>query len=63
MEKPSTVALILENKNSLTEVTCSMTNIIQFNFIIKYFLPFMHKMVGPDFETGLKNLKALAEKE
>ncbi len=63
MGKPSTGALVLENKNGLTEVTWSMTGSSQGNFMMKYFVPFMDKMVGPDFETGLKNLKALAEKE
>jgi hypothetical protein len=29
---------------------------------MKFFAPFMDRMVGPDFESGLKNLKDIAEK-
>ena len=32
------------------------------NPMMRWFVPFMDAMMGPDFEGGLKNLKALAEK-
>ena len=32
------------------------------NFMMKLFAPFMDRMVGPDFDAGLKNLKTIAEK-
>jgi hypothetical protein len=40
-----------------------MTGTSEGNLMMKYFAPFMDKMVGPDFEAGLKNLKEVAEKE
>lgn len=63
MGKPSTGAFTLENNNGLTQVTWSMTGTSEGNLMMKYFAPFMDKMVGPDFEAGLKNLKEVAEKE
>ena len=62
MGKPSTGALTLEPEGSSTKVTWSMTGSSEGNFMMKLFAPFMDKMVGPDFEDGLKNLKAVAEK-
>jgi uncharacterized protein YndB with AHSA1/START domain len=32
------------------------------NPMMRWFAPFMDSMMGPDFDAGLKNLKALAEK-
>jgi hypothetical protein len=38
-----------------------MTGTSEGNFMMKLFAPFMDKLVGPDFEGGLKNLKGIAE--
>lgn len=62
MGKPSSGALTLEPEGTSTKVTWSMIGSSEGNFMMKLFAPFMDKMVGPDFEDGLKNLKAIAEK-
>jgi hypothetical protein len=62
MGKPSNGALTLEPEGSSTKVTWSMVGSSEGNFMMKLFAPFMDKMVGPDFEDGLKNLKTVAEK-
>lgn len=62
MGKPSSGALTLEPEGASTKVTWSMVGSSEGNFMMKLFAPFMDKMVGPDFEDGLKNLKAVAEK-
>lgn len=62
MGKPSSGALTLEPESASTKVTWSMVGSSEGNFMMKLFAPFMDKMVGPDFEDGLKNLKAVAEK-
>ena len=62
MGKPSKGALTLEPEGTSTKVTWSMVGSSEGNFMMKLFAPFMDKMVGPDFEDGLKNLKAVAEK-
>lgn len=45
-----------------TKVTWSMDGDMGKNPVNRWMGLMMDKMVGPDFETGLKNLKALAEK-
>ncbi|MBR7800602.1 SRPBCC family protein [Undibacterium fentianense] len=62
MGKPSSGALTLEPLGSTTKVTWSMIGSSEGNLMMKLFAPFMDKMVGPDFEDGLKNLKAVVEK-
>jgi uncharacterized protein YndB with AHSA1/START domain len=62
MGKPSSGALTLEPEGTSTKVTWSMIGSSEGNFMMKLFAPFMDKMVGPDFEDGLKNLKSVAEK-
>ena len=62
MGKPSNGALTLEPEGTGTKVTWSMLGTSEGNFMMKLFAPFMDNMVGPDFEDGLKNLKAVAEK-
>ncbi|MBC3873525.1 SRPBCC family protein [Undibacterium flavidum] len=63
MGKPSNGALTLEPEGASTKVTWSMVGSSEGNFMMKLFAPFMDKMVGPDFEDGLKNLKTVAEKQ
>lgn len=62
MGKPSNGALLLEAQGNQTKITWSMTGTTEGNFMMKLFVPFLDKMVGPDFENGLKNLKTIAEK-
>lgn len=45
-----------------TQVTWTMDGDMGKNPVNRWMGLMMDKMVGPDFETGLKNLKALAEK-
>ena len=45
-----------------TQVTWSMDGDMGSNPIYRWMGLFMNKMVGPDFDTGLANLKTLAEK-
>jgi uncharacterized protein YndB with AHSA1/START domain len=61
-EAHNTVAFTLEPKGDITNVLWSMEGPTPyFAKIIHVFLD-MDKMVGNDFETGLANLKAIAEK-
>lgn len=62
MGKPSTGAMRFETQNAGTKITWSMHGTSEGNLMMKLFAPFMDKMVGPDFEAGLNNLKKLAEK-
>lgn len=45
-----------------TQVTWTMNGDMGSNPLYRWMALFMDKMVGPDFEAGLANLKALAEK-
>ena len=51
----------LERAPEGTKVTWSMDTDLGRNPIAKYFGLVMDKMVGPDFERGLNNLKSVAE--
>lgn len=62
MGKPSTGAMLLEAEGNKTKLTWSMNGNSEGDFMTKLFVPFMDKMVGGDFQAGLENLKALAEK-
>ncbi|MBC3916502.1 SRPBCC family protein [Undibacterium sp. CY18W] len=62
MGKPSVGAMLLEVQAGGTKVTWDMHGSSEGNLMMKLFAPFMDKMVGPDFEAGLANLKKLAEK-
>ncbi len=62
MKKPSNGTLLLEAQGGSTKITWSMTGSSEGDFGTKLFVPFMDKLVGGDFETGLNNLKVLAEK-
>lgn len=61
MGKPSSGALLLEAQAGATKITWSMHGTSEGNLMMKLFAPFMDKMVGPDFQDGLNNLKKLAE--
>jgi uncharacterized protein YndB with AHSA1/START domain len=57
----STGALRLEPNGNATRVTWSSTGDVGGNPLKHYLAIMMDRMVGPDFEAGLANLKALAE--
>lgn len=57
----STGALRLEPNGNATRVTWSSVGDVGANPLKHYLAIMMDRMVGPDFEAGLANLKALAE--
>jgi uncharacterized protein YndB with AHSA1/START domain len=63
MGKPSTGAFLLEKQGDGTKITWDMHGSSEGNLMMKLFAPFMDKMVGPDFEAGLANLKKVAEQK
>jgi uncharacterized protein YndB with AHSA1/START domain len=58
----STGALRLEPAGNATRVTWTNNGDVGGNPVKHYLAVMMDRMVGPDFEAGLANLKALAEK-
>ena len=52
---------VFSKKDSMTKVTWIMESDLGMNPIARIFGLFMDKMLGPDFEKGLSNLKQLAE--
>ena len=50
-----------QNMNDSTKVSWYIIMNMGWNPISKYFGLFMDKMIGPDFEKGLKDLKAICE--
>ena len=58
---PATGELIFAAEGNGTKVVWTMNGNAGMNPIFRWFGLFMDKMVGPDFEAGLKNLKKLAE--
>jgi uncharacterized protein YndB with AHSA1/START domain len=58
----SSGALELATAGAGTKVTWSMNGDMGSNPLYRWFALFGDKMVGPDFEAGLANLKAVAEK-
>jgi uncharacterized protein YndB with AHSA1/START domain len=55
-------ALRLEPEGNATRITWSNSGDVGSNPLKHYLTLMMDRMVGPDFEAGLANLKALAEK-
>lgn len=55
-------ALVLEPAGGATRVTWTNAGDVGSNPLTHYFAVMMDDLVGPDFEKGLANLKALAEK-
>ena len=58
----STGALELAAEGSATKVTWSISGDMGSNPLFRWFALFGERMTGPDFEAGLANMKALAEK-
>lgn len=58
---PATGNLTFTTDGAATKVTWDMKGNAGMNPMFRWFGLFMDKMVGPDFEAGLKNLKKLAE--
>lgn len=58
----STGAITLEPAGTATHVTWNNSGDVGGNPVKHYLTLTMDRMVGPDFEAGLANLKALAEK-
>lgn len=58
---PATGDLTFAPDGAGTKVTWVMNGNAGMNPVFRWFGLFMDKMVGPDFEAGLKNLKKLAE--
>ena len=58
----STGAIELTAEGSGTKVSWSMNGNMGSNPLLRWMALFGDKMVGPDFEAGLANLKAIAEK-
>jgi effector-binding domain-containing protein len=60
--KPSSATFKFEKADNGTKVIWTMDSDAGMNPLYKYFGLFMDKMVGPDFEKGLNNIKDIAEK-
>ena len=58
----STGAITLEPSGAATKVTWNAAGDLGKNPVKRYLSLVMDRMIGPDFEGGLANLKALAEK-
>lgn len=61
MDMKSKGKVVLEEVDGKTTVTWSDSGKITGNPLNRYFLLFLDGMLGPDFEKGLQNLKALSE--
>ncbi|MBU6438294.1 MAG: SRPBCC family protein [Betaproteobacteria bacterium] len=55
-------SIILDPEGAQTKVTWTMSGNAGNNPVMRWFGLFIDKLIGPDFEAGLANLKALAEK-
>lgn len=62
MNMYSTGALTLVPEGNGTRISWTNEGDVGGNPMMRWFVPFMDRMMGPDFEGGLANLKALAEK-
>ena len=62
MGMASTGQLALAPEGNGTRVRWTNAGDVGKNPLMRWFVPFMDSMMGPDFEGGLANLKALAEK-
>jgi hypothetical protein len=58
----STGALTLTPEGNATRISWTNEGDVGNNPMMRWFVPFMDKMMGPDFDGGLANLKAMAEK-
>ena len=62
MGMASTGALTLVPAGNATKISWTNEGDMGWNLMGRWFVPFMDRMMGPDFEAGLANLKTLAEK-
>jgi hypothetical protein len=62
-EAHNTSSFTLEPRGSRTEVTWAMDGASPFKMKVMGVFMDMDKMIGKDFETGLANLKAIAERQ
>jgi uncharacterized protein YndB with AHSA1/START domain len=62
MGTTSTGAFTFRPEGNGTRVSWTNEGDMGGNPMMRWFAPFMEKMIGPDFDGGLANLKALAEK-
>lgn len=61
MGKPSTGTLRIEKTGDGCTVLWDMQGSTEGNLMMKLFQPFMDRMVGSDFDAGLKNLRKIVE--
>jgi len=61
-EGPSDATMTLQAEGTSTKATWALDTDLGWNPVSRYFGLFFDRMIGPDFEKGLVNLKALAEK-
>ena len=61
IEMASTGEIVLEPINGATRVVWTDSGDLGSNITYKYFGLFMDRLIGPDFEDGLANLKTAAE--
>jgi effector-binding domain-containing protein/uncharacterized protein YndB with AHSA1/START domain len=61
-EGPSEATMTLQPEGTSTRTTWALDTDLGWNPVARYFGLFFDRMVGPDFEKGLANLKALSEK-
>jgi len=62
-EGPSDATMTLQAEGTSTKATWALDTDLGWNPVSRYFGLFFDRMIGPDFEKGLVNLKALAEKQ
>ncbi|MDZ4758063.1 MAG: SRPBCC family protein [Bacteroidota bacterium] len=62
MKMQSTIMWRLEPSATGTNITWSDSATLGYNPMMRWMGLFMDKFMGPDFESGLKNMKAYAEK-
>ena len=62
MNMVSTGAFTFAPAGDATRVSWTNEGDVGKNPMMRWFVPFLDRMMGPDFEAGLANLKALAEK-
>lgn len=63
MGMASTGTLTLMPAGAATQVSWTAEGDVGRNPLMRWFVPFMDRMIGPDFVEGLANLKSLAEQE
>ena len=59
----TTGALTLTPQGDATKISWTNQGDVGGSLVGRWYMPFMDRMMGPDFEAGLANLKAQAEKK